>query len=217
MKRLIKKSNNVEPFINNEVEDKVIHPDTNKNENQRPAFLLAKELFASTPFIQASSLNYEFARKIENGDYEHISSIEDAKGHWEEWLAALTEFLKEKELGEKEANLKKKTVANQNNLYGDEYTDHLMTDDYLDRDKDNPNKQPKQPKTDKEHFISNSFLAAKDIIYSLPIVPRYDLMSQLAQDIERGDFDDLGDFQTNKDAWLNRAKTILRSRNIILS
>jgi len=80
-----------------------------------------------------------------------------------------------------------------------------------------PNQKPRAPKTDKEQFISDSFAIAKDVIYSLPIVPRYDLMSQLAQDIERGDFDDLGDFETNRDAYLNRAKTILRSRNLILS
>lgn len=93
----------------------------------------------------------------------------------------------------------------------------MQTDDYLDREKDVKDKKPKSPKTEKEQFISDSFQIAKDLIYSLPIVPRYDLMSQLAQDIERGDFDDLGDFQTNREDYLYRTKQILRSRNIILS
>lgn len=93
----------------------------------------------------------------------------------------------------------------------------MASDNYLDREKDVKDRPAKSPKTEKEKFISDSFQIAKDVIYSLPIVPRYDLMSQLAQDIERGDFDDLGDYETNKDAYLSRAKTILRSRNLILS
>ncbi|MNR65822.1 hypothetical protein D3C85_1890300 [compost metagenome] len=45
-------------------------------------------------------------------------------------------------------------------------------------------------------------------------------MAQLAQDIERGDFDDLGSIneaRQNWEAWLARARKILQSRNIILS
>ncbi|AEO93289.1 gp18 [Bacillus phage G] len=80
-----------------------------------------------------------------------------------------------------------------------------------------PNRPAKSPRTEKEHFINESFQIAKDLIYSLPIVPRYDLISQLAQDIERGDFDDLGGFSENRQGYLDRAKTILRLRNIIIS
>jgi len=106
LKRLIKKSNHVEPTIHNEVQDKVTNPD-NLNENQRPAFLLAKELFAETTFIQAGTFNYEFAKKIENGEYEHISSIEDAKEHWEEWLQTLNDFLNQKDDSSSKVDVKK--------------------------------------------------------------------------------------------------------------
>lgn len=78
-----------------EVEDKVIHPETNINENQSPAFLLMKQLFAETAFVPTGTAGYQFARKIENGDYESISSIEEAKEHWQEWIDALHEFLDE--------------------------------------------------------------------------------------------------------------------------
>lgn len=80
--------------------------------------------------------------------------------------------------------------------------------------------KPNQIVPDKEKYISDSFSLAKDLIYGLPIVPRYDLMAQMAQDIERGDFDDIsgqGDAKAHWDAWLGRAKQILRARNIIIS
>jgi hypothetical protein len=79
---------------------------------------------------------------------------------------------------------------------------------------------PNKTVSDKEDYISNSFALAKDLIYGLPIVPRYDLQAQMAQDIERGDFDDISsqaDAKANWDAWLARARQILRARNIIIS
>lgn len=108
MRRLIKKSNNVEPSIHKEVEDKIVNPSSNINENQSPAFLLMKELFADSTFMQASGRGYEFARKIENGDYDYISSIEEAKDHWDEWKLALAEHLKEKESKQLESKRLKK-------------------------------------------------------------------------------------------------------------
>lgn len=95
MKRLIKKSNHVEPTIHNEVEDKVVNPDTNINENQNPAFLLTKQLFAETAFVPAATLVNQFAKKIENGEYDYISTVDEAKDHMDEWLVALNEFIEE--------------------------------------------------------------------------------------------------------------------------
>lgn len=108
MKRLVRKSNHVEPSMHNEIEDKIVNPEININENQNPYFLLMKELFAATPFMQASGIGYEFARKIENGEYDHISSIEEAKNHWDEWLTALNDFLNEKDSKSLESAFKKK-------------------------------------------------------------------------------------------------------------
>lgn len=79
--------------------------------------------------------------------------------------------------------------------------------------------EPANP-SEKEKFISDSYSLAKDLIYGLPIVPRYDLMSQIAQDIERGDFDDISsqaEARNHWDSWLARTKQILRARNIIIS
>ncbi|AEO93288.1 gp17 [Bacillus phage G] len=95
MKRLIKKSNHVEPSIHNEVEDKIIHPNTNINENQNPSFLLTRQLFADTAFTPTATISYQFARKIENGEFSHLGSIEEARGNWSEWLNALDSFLEE--------------------------------------------------------------------------------------------------------------------------
>lgn len=108
MKRLIRKSNHVEPNIHNEVEDKVVNPNKSINENQSPAFLLTKQLFALTPFIPESTLGYEFARKIENGEYDYISSVEDAQNHLDEWLGALNDFLNEANSRKLAEALKKK-------------------------------------------------------------------------------------------------------------
>lgn len=221
--RLRKIANHVEPFINQEVEYKVHNPDGNITENRSEEFLLAKKLFAATPFISANSLIYAFAEKIQNGDYDSLGSIEEAEDNWGEWLGALNDFLNEAGVLEShffnEASLKKK-IAGPNNLYGDQYSDSLYTNDYLDMNKDVNKGKVKAPPTDKENFISNSYLLAKDLINGLPIVPRYDLMSQIAQDIERGDFDDISspeEARSNWDAWLARARRILQSRNIILS
>lgn len=218
--RLKKVSNHVEPTIHEKVEDIVVnHSFDNTNENQSESFLFTKQLFAATPFIATGTLAYEFAARIDNGDYDSLGPISDADGNWEEWLLTLNDFLNEKETKVLASNLKKK-IAGQNNLYGDGYTDTLYTNDYLNIYKDTPDKPITQSKTEKENYIGDSFSLAKDLINSLPIVPRYDLMSQLAQDIERGSFDDICDISNAKnhwDEWLSRTRSILRSRNIILS
>lgn len=107
--RLKKVSNNVEPTIHQRVEDIVTnHSFDNTNENQSEAFLLTKRLFAMTTFAPTGTLSYEFARRIEDGEYNYIGPIEDADGNWEEWLFALNEFLNEKETKVLASNLKKK-------------------------------------------------------------------------------------------------------------
>lgn len=71
----------------------------------------------------------------------------------------------------------------------------------------------------KEKMIFDSYKTAKDLINALRIVPRVSLIELLAQDIERGDFEDistLDDARKNWDKWVNRATQIMKARNVIL-
>lgn len=216
--RLKKISNHVDPYINIEVEYRVRNPERSIPEERSDEILLVKKLFACTPFISTNSLIYQFAERIENGDYDYISSIEDAENHWDAWLEALNRFLNEEEVVE--ANFFNTKTAKLNNLYGDQYSNSLYTNDYLDMNKDLNKDKMKTSPTEKENFISDSYFIAKELINNLPIVPRYDLMAQLAQDIERGDFDDISPISEAKNywnEWLARARKILQARNIILS
>lgn len=107
--RLKKVSNHVEPTIHEKVEDIVVnHSFDNTNENQSESFLFTKQLFAATPFTATGTLAYEFASRIDNGDYDSLGPISDADGNWEEWLLALNDFLNEKETKVLASNLKKK-------------------------------------------------------------------------------------------------------------
>jgi hypothetical protein len=68
-------------------------------------------------------------------------------------------------------------------------------------------------------MIEDSYTIAKKLINSLPIVPRTSLIELIAQDIERGDYDDISsifEYQKNWNRWLERTRNILKSRNIIL-
>jgi hypothetical protein len=68
-------------------------------------------------------------------------------------------------------------------------------------------------------MIDSSYQLAKSLIHALPIVPRTNLIELLAQDIERGDFDDISsieDAKKNWNKWIQRARQIMKSRNIIL-
>jgi hypothetical protein len=67
--------------------------------------------------------------------------------------------------------------------------------------------------------VKNSYQVAKKLIYSLPIVPRYDLIVELAQDINRGNFKDISSLDQSEKfwtKWIQRAREILVSRNIII-
>lgn len=68
-------------------------------------------------------------------------------------------------------------------------------------------------------MIADSYLIAKDLINSLAILPRTALIEQMAQDVERGDFDDISPLSDAKKywkQWVARARQILKARNIIL-
>jgi hypothetical protein len=77
----------------------------------------------------------------------------------------------------------------------------------------------KQASITNEQKIALSYDLAKDLINGLMIVPRTALMELLAQDIERGDFDDISSIQDAKknwQKWLQRARKILTLRNVVL-
>lgn len=213
MSRLKKIAN--DPYISVKVQEMVSRPEQNKNEDKSEAFLLAKEIIAELPISPSNSITYLLADAISAG----ILDASDKEKDFKLLLEEAQGFLRDKGIL---VSTPTKTAA-QNNLYADKFTDTLYTNDYLDMNKD-VNKQngvtPNNIPNEKEKYISDSYAIAKDLIFSLPIVPRYDLMSQLAQDIERGDFDDISDqagAKANWDAWLARARQILRARNIILS
>ncbi|MNJ90039.1 hypothetical protein D3C87_76300 [compost metagenome] len=213
MSRLKKIAGGNDPFVSNKVEQMVKLPNENPNEDKSEYILLAKELIAALPLSPSNSVTYLLADAIENGELNVQSNATDSAT-----LIAVKEFLKAKGIV---VNAKKKRLAGPNNLYTDKYTDNAYTNNYLDMHKD-VNKQNSQSivPSEKEKFISDSYSLAKDLVYGLPIVPRYDLMSQIAQDIERGDFDDISsqaDARSHWDSWLARAKQILRARNIIIS
>ncbi len=71
----------------------------------------------------------------------------------------------------------------------------------------------------KEQMIAESYQIAKKLVNALPIVPRVALIELLAQDIERGDFDDISplqDAQKHWTKWLERARSIMKHRNVVL-
>lgn len=71
-----------------------------------------------------------------------------------------------------------------------------------------------------QKYFTTTFELAKQLIYSLPIVPTNDRIYELVQDIERGDFDDISSVEDAKqhwDQWVERTKEILRGRGIIAS
>jgi hypothetical protein len=77
----------------------------------------------------------------------------------------------------------------------------------------------KKKVANKEKMIEDSYQIAKSLIHALPIVPRTNLIELLAQDIERGDFDDISPLENarqNWNKWVQRARQIMKSRNIVL-
>ena len=181
MGRLIKKiSNHVSPYVHQKVEDMVYNPDRKSEIDRDDAYLLSSMLFNdSDAYTQNSYFVSVFADKIKAGDYEHISSVDDARDFWNDWLDALHDFLKNIKVTAKK----------------------------------------KIKKANKEKMISDSYSIAKDLINSLSILPRTTLIEQMAQDIERGDFDDISsleDARKHWKDWIKRARQILKSRNIIL-
>lgn len=197
MSRLKKVSNNVDPYINRKVEDIVVNQSfTKKNEDQSANFLLAKKVFALTPYIPTASSLYLFTEMLDNECIENLGEVNSSNK--DQWIAIVKSFIE----NTNKTRLSKKNVEANN---------------YLDMNKD-LNVKVKHYNREKE-FV-DSFSLAKDLINSLPIVPRYELMSQLSQDIEKGSFDDISsveDARENWEDWVNRTKSILKSRNIILS
>jgi hypothetical protein len=216
--RLRKIANHVDQYIHKEVEYMVSKPNLKEQEDRSFEFSIAKKLFACTPFVHFNSIVYKFAERLRNGDYGVITSFAEIDNDLDKWLKILNDFLNEEKVSDSKFYNQIKTANN--NLYNVQHTDSLYTKDYLDMNKDVKKDNVPMRNPEKENFINNSFLLAKDLINSLPIVPRYDLMSQIAQDIERGDYDDISpmsEARNHWDEWLLRTKQILRFRNIILS
>jgi hypothetical protein len=74
-----------------------------------------------------------------------------------------------------------------------------------------------------EHIITNDkrfdneyIVMAKLILTRIPILPTNERVLRLAQDIEKGKFNDLPDIDNNLDLWAERATQLLKDNNILL-
>jgi ABC-type uncharacterized transport system ATPase component len=74
-----------------------------------------------------------------------------------------------------------------------------------------------------EHIITNDkrfdneyIVIAKLILTRIPILPTNERVLRLAQDIEKGKFNDLPDIDNNLDLWAERATQLLKDNNILL-
>lgn len=97
MSRLRKRmANHVDPAIHVEVEKRVMENDIRNQEDRSVEFLLVKDLFADSAYTPTNTMIYQFVEKIRNGEFDYISSIDDAGDYWDEWKKALVSFLASK-------------------------------------------------------------------------------------------------------------------------